>query len=153
MAYPSADEGIQTPDHFKGKQRNVTIAKSGRFLYVWNNYEQVVNFCANQFSLKKLNCCMIMQFAHCLSCLHFMLFSAGVGHHFSSTNQTLLNKSFLLTSTLQHTVVTFCFIPNFCNLVFSFEHDLSMRAGDSTESLSVYEEVRFSNISHLQGSF
>jgi len=53
VAYPSADEGIQTPDHFKGKQRNVTIAKSS-----------------------------------------------------------------------------------------SFEHDLSLRAGDSTESLSVYEEVQ-----------
>ena len=31
VAYPSADEGIQTPDHFKGKQRNATIAKSSRF--------------------------------------------------------------------------------------------------------------------------
>jgi len=31
VAYPSADEGIQTPDHFKGKQRNVTIAKSSSF--------------------------------------------------------------------------------------------------------------------------
>ena len=34
VAYPSADEGIQTPDHFKGKQRNVTIAKSSRFEYI-----------------------------------------------------------------------------------------------------------------------
>ena len=36
VAYPSADEGIQTPDHFKGKQRNVTIAKSSRFEYILN---------------------------------------------------------------------------------------------------------------------
>jgi len=54
VAYPSADEGIQTPDHnVKAKQRSITVAKSS-----------------------------------------------------------------------------------------SFEHDLSLRAGESTESLSVYEEVQ-----------
>lgn len=31
VAYPSADEGIQTPDHnVKAKQRSITVAKSSR---------------------------------------------------------------------------------------------------------------------------
>ena len=36
VAYPSADEGIQTPDHnVKAKSRSITVAKSSRWKCLW----------------------------------------------------------------------------------------------------------------------